>query len=301
VPLLARDGPLGLLVISCATQRHWSEEQVDVAEALANQATVALENARLYDETRRAFQELKDAQARIILNEKMAVLGTFASGLAHEVRNPLNSMALQLSILERRIHRCEPTLAREMIDLTGVIREEIKRLDGLVSDFLLFSRTSRIQYRAAQLDALVDEVMRLLRPEALSAGVTLRRLGIGDPSPSLQMDAEKMKQVVINLVRNSIEAMPEGGTVTLESGVRDGRAVLVVRDTGPGLPEGLDVFQLFVTTKAKGTGLGLAIVEQIVMQHGGEITAGNDAERGAVFTITLPLPAGGPRGQEVPA
>jgi len=108
------------------------------------------------------------------------------------------------------------------------------------------------------------------------------------------MDGEKMKQVVINLVRNAVEAMPGGGTVTLESGLVDGRARLVVRDTGPGLPPGVDVFQLFVTTKPKGTGLGLSIVQQIVLQHGGDIVAAPGAPgEGACFTVTLPAaPAG---------
>src|SRR6185503_7452772 len=113
--------------------------------------------------------------------------------------------------------------------------------------------------------------------------------------PPLQMDTEKMKQVVINLLRNACEAMPEGGEVEVESGVVDGRVRLVMRDTGPGLPEGLDVFQLFVTTKPKGTGLGLSIVQQIVLQHGGEIFAGRAPEGGARFTIALPaLPAEDP-------
>ena len=96
----------------------------------------------------------------------MAVVGTFASGLAHEVRNPLNSIALQLSILERRVAPLPAGVAGEIKELVGVIREEVKRLDNLVGDFLQFSRTNRVQYRPASLDSLVDEVMRLLRPEA---------------------------------------------------------------------------------------------------------------------------------------
>jgi signal transduction histidine kinase len=147
----------------------------------------------------------------------------------------------------------------------------------------------------------VDEVVQLLGPEAKGAGVTLRRLLIGGDLPSLQMDAEKMKQVVINLVRNAIEAMPDGGEVTVESGVVDGHARLVVRDTGPGLPEGVDVFQLFVTTKPKGTGLGLSIVQQIVLQHGGEIAAASEAGKGTAFTISLPLPGLKEKKEEVRA
>ena len=289
LPLVARKATLGLLVLTRASPHRWTEDQVDVAESLASQASVALENARLYDKARRAYRELNEAQARIIQSEKMAVVGTFASGLAHEVRNPLNSIALQLSILERRVAPLPVGVAGEIKELVGVIREEVKRLDNLVGDFLQFSRSNRVQYRPASLDALVDEVTRLLRPEARAAGVTVRRQQVGEPIPDLRVDPEKMKQVVINLVQNAIEAMPGGGVATVESGLVDGRAVLVVRDTGPGLPEGLDVFQLFVTTKAQGTGLGLSIAQQIVLEHGGEIAAASEGGKGATFTVSLPV------------
>jgi signal transduction histidine kinase len=293
VPLVARERLLGVLLLSCAEDHRWREDAVDVAEALAAQASIALENARLFEEARQAYQQLREAQERSLRSEKMAVLGTFASGLAHEVRNPLNSIGLQLSILDRRIGRCEPALGKEMAELTTVIREEVKRLDGLVGDFLLFSRADRIQYHEADLEQLIDEVVHLLRPEARAEGVTIRRQRAGDPIPPARMDGEKMKQVVMNLLRNAVEAMPDGGVVTLESGLVDGRARLVVRDTGPGLPVGVDVFQLFVTTKPKGTGLGLSIVQQIVLQHGGDIVAApSEPGQGACFTVTLPVHPG---------
>jgi signal transduction histidine kinase len=289
LPLVARRTSLGLLVLTCASPQSWSDDQVELAEALATQASVALENARLYDKARRAYRELNEAQARIIQSEKMAVMGTFASGLAHEVRNPLNSIALQLSILERRVAPLPAGVVREIRELVGVIREEVRRLDNLVGDFLQFSRSNRIQYRPARLDALLDEVMRLLRPEARAAGVTLRRQRIGETAPALRVDPEKIKQVAINLVQNAIEAVPEGGEVMMESGLVDGKAQMAVRDDGPGLPAGLDVFQLFVTTKAQGTGLGLSIAQQIVLEHGGEIAAESSPGGGAVITVRLPV------------
>jgi signal transduction histidine kinase len=289
MPLVARRTTLGLLVITKREPHSWTDDQVDVAEALASQASVAIENAHLYEKARRAYRELNEAQARIIQSEKMAVVGTFASGLAHEVRNPLNSIALQLSILERRVAPLETGVSGELKELLGIIREEVKRLDNLVGDFLQFSRANRIHYRPTNVDGLLDEVMRLLRPEARAAGVVLRRERAGAEIPDLRVDAEKIKQVAINLVQNAIEAMPGGGTAVVESGVQDGHAQIVVRDTGPGLPEGLDVFQLFVTTKARGTGLGLSIAQQIVLEHGGDIAAESAPGSGATFTVRLPL------------
>jgi signal transduction histidine kinase len=289
VPLETHGTVLGVLLIARTSSHRWTEDETELAEALAAQASVAIENARLYDNARRAYQDLKDAQERILQAEKMAVLGTFASGLAHEVRNPLNSIALQLSILERRLARM-PERPTELGEVVGVIREEIKRLDNLVGDFLLFSRTNRIQYRASSLDTLVDEVTRLLRPEARAGAVTLERQRSGDELPDIPMDVERMKQVVINLVRNAIEAMDgRGGKVSIETGLVDGRARIRIQDDGPGLPEGLDVFQLFVTTKDKGTGLGLPIAQQIVLEHGGEISATSPPGQGATFAVSLPI------------
>lgn len=289
LPLSNRDRTLGIMALGRTHAHQWSPEQIDVAEALAAQASVALDNARLYEESRAAYSGLKEAQARIIQTEKLAVVGTLASGLAHEVRNPLNSMALQLSLLERRIAALDSGVSGQMRELTVVIREEILRLDSLVGDFLLFSRTNRVQFRATSLDALLDDVVRLLRPEARGASVTLRRQRIGSELPDIRVDGEKMKQVMINLIRNGIEAITDGGIVTVESGLVAGQARIVVRDTGSGLPEGIDVFQLFVTTKPRGTGLGLSIVQQIVLEHGGEVIAASAPGEGATFTVTLPL------------
>jgi signal transduction histidine kinase len=288
LPLVARKIVLGLLVLSRQTPHHWDADEVEVAEALAAQASGSLENARLYENARRAYRELSEAQARIIQGEKLAVAGTFAAGLAHEIRNPLNSISLQLSILERRVAPLETPLAAEIDTLLAVIREELKRLDNLVGDFLAFSRSGRMQHRPTSLDALVDEVFALLQPEAGAAGVVLERERPRSALPNLPLDAEKIKQVLINLLRNAIEAQPEGGRVSVETDLVDGLAQVRIGDEGPGLPAGLDVFQFFVTTKAQGTGLGLPIAQQIILEHGGEIRAESAPGEGATFVISLP-------------
>jgi signal transduction histidine kinase len=288
VPLTFEGTSRGVLNVAARPGELFSEDELRFLETVGRQICLAVERVRHLRAERLYNQEVKEAQARMIQNEKMAVVGTFASGLAHEVRNPLNSIALQLSILERRVAPLEAGVSGELKELIGVIRGEVKRLDNLVGDFLQLSHTNRVRHRLANLDPLIDEVARLLQPEARAAGVTLRRLKRGEPVPDLRLDVEKIKQVVINLVQNAIEAMPGGGVVTVESGLQDGRVRVVVRDNGPGLPEGLDVFQLFVTTKARGTGLGLSIAQQIVLEHGGEISAESSPGQGATFTVSLP-------------
>ena len=289
VPLQLEGRSRGVLNVAARPGEEFDDRALLFLQAVALQISLGLEAARHRDAERRAFRELRDAQSRLVQGEKMAGLGIFAAGLAHEVRNPLNSISLQLARLERKTRGLEPSLAGEITSLARIIREELDRLDALVSDFLLFSRPSQPDRKPTSLPGLVQEVVGLLAPEAQLAGVSLEVRSVGAPLPLLPLDAGRMKQVALNLVRNSIEAMPAGGKVTIECGLVNNRPQLVVHDTGPGLPLGLDVFQLFVTTKPGGTGLGLAIAQQIVLEHEGELAAGNRAGQGASFTVTLPL------------
>lgn len=293
VPLKFRGGSRGVLNVAAPIGTTFTPGELRFLETLGHQIALAVERARRgeaerqrHEEARSAYRELRAAQERIIESEKMALLGTFAAGLAHEIRNPLNSIALQLSVIERRNARLETDMGiRELI---SIIREEVSRLDALAGDFLQFSRADRVQQGLADLDAAIRHVLTLLEPQAVASGVQLSyepHAGL----PEIPLDAEKMKQVLINLVRNGIEALPEGGRVVVRVKVEDESVLLTVEDTGKGLPDDVDVFQLFLTTKPGGTGLGLSIARQIVAQHGGSISARNMAQGGACFEITLPL------------
>lgn len=240
-----------------------------------------------------AHDERERLHAGIIRAEKTAVMRLFAAGLAHAVRNPLNSIGLHLALLERRARKPAARGAMDIGESVGVIRDEIRRLEALVSDFLLLSQTNRMSVRPASVDVLVEEVLRLFEPEARAAGVTIERRHGGDPILDVAMDPEKIRQVILNLVRNAIEAMPQGGSLVVETALLHGRVCVRVRDTGPGLPEGVDVFQLFTSTKAGGAGLGLSIAQQIVLDHGGEISVDSAPARGATFTFVLPADTAG--------
>ena len=289
IPLRLEEGRRGVLNVAAPPGQQFAEEQLRFLETLGHQIGIAVARAG----HRRSEGE---ARARYGESQRMATLGTFAAGLAHEIRNPLNSMALQLSILERRIARLAEPVSEEMAGLAVIIREEIDRLERLVSDFLLFSRSGRLDPHPIALASVVDEVLRLVEPEAEAAGVRIVRADELATAPVVAVDRQKMKQVALNLVRNAIEALAKGGTVTVECGAASGSARLVVRDDGPGLPAGLRLFEPFVTTKAKGTGLGLSIVQQIVLQHGGEVTASDAPGGGAVFAVTLPVAGDGRDG-----
>lgn len=233
--------------------------------------------------------EERGAEARSRRDERLAAVGTLAAGLAHEVRNPLNSALLQLQLLERRIDqgRLEPEPLRSVASL---VKDEIRRLDRLVEDFISFARPRPLMLEPTDVGALVSSVAELVRPDAAAKNVALEL----EPAPALapvELEPERMRQVLLNLIRNAFEAMPEGGRLYLRVGAaaRPGGARIEVEDTGSGIPGGAAVFEPFYSTKSAGTGLGLAIVHRIVTEHGGSIEVESAPGR-TCFAIVLPAP-----------
>lgn len=229
-------------------------------------------------------------QRRTSMDERLAAVGTLAAGLAHEVRNPLNSATLQLQVLKRRLERGQNT-PELLVPVVEIVHDEIRRLDRLVSDFLAFARPNPLVLEPMELSELMQSVADQLRPEAEAARVSIDCRWDGERG-RIDGDRERLRQVLINLVRNGIEAMsPTGGA--LELGVQPGGEGSVeahVEDTGPGFDENAPVFDAFYTTKAGGTGLGLAIVHRIVREHGGSIHFESRAGR-TRFSLRFPCSA----------
>ena len=292
VPLLAHDRLEGLLAADRARRSSWSADEIDLATALAGQAALAIENARLYREAQEMFLGLQRAQDGMLRAERLAAVGTLAASLAHEVRNPLNSISLQLVLLSRRLNRLESSARTELAGLVESARGEIDRLDGLVEDFLSLSSIDRLDPSRTDLRALVREVIALMTPVARQKDIIVVE-DQTDPIPPMRLDPERIKQVLLNLARNGIEAMPRGGTLTLGTRALDGTVVIHVTDTGVGIEPGLDIFKFFTTTKRGGTGLGLPIARRIVEAHGGTLTHESAGGRGTTFSVTLPRGEGG--------
>jgi signal transduction histidine kinase len=222
---------------------------------------------------------------RLLRSERLAAVGTMAAGLAHEVRNPLNSASLQLAVLERRLGRGET--AETITPIARIIKGEIERLDRLVGDFLAFSKPSPLDPRPVDVPALLGAVLELFAPEAEAARVSVC---VEAPStlPPVAGDPERLRQVVLNLTRNSLEAMQErGGQLTLRAREEKDCVEIEIEDDGPGFAEELPVFDAFFTTKDHGTGLGLSLVHRIVADHGGSIRVQSRPGK-TCFTVALP-------------
>jgi signal transduction histidine kinase len=287
VPLAAHGHLSGVLHATRERVAPFTPDEVALAGALAGQAAVAIENARLYREARDAYLGLREAQEGMMRAERMAAVGTLASSLAHEIRNPLNSITLMLVLLSRRLARLEGGTGTELTPMVESVRHEVERLDALVEEFLSHSTIDRLERQAADPAAVVRDMLLLMGPVAASHGIAVRE-DLPATLPRLSLDRQKMKQVLINLARNAIEAMPSGGTLAVSASVEGEGVVIAVADTGVGIEPGIDVFDFFTTTKRGGTGLGLPISRRIVEAHGGRLMLESTPGRGTTFRVLLP-------------
>jgi signal transduction histidine kinase len=232
--------------------------------------------------------EEQEMLRRMLRAERLAAIGTMAAGLAHEVRNPLNSAMLQLEVLRRRLDRGDASAATAR-PIVAIIEDEIQRLERLVAEFLAFVHPRPLDLRPTDVADLCRGVLDFLRPEAQVAGVELRHQFAAE-LPPLGADPERLRQVLLNLVRNSMEAMPTGGILTVRTRAAPGQVEIDVEDTGIGFGDEAPIFDAFFTTKPTGTGLGLSIVHRIVTDHRGSIRVQSRPGR-TCFTVSLP--AGG--------
>lgn len=222
---------------------------------------------------------------RTLRAERLAAVGTMAAGLAHEVRNPLNSAALQLQVLRRRL--AKGNAAPEALDATAVlVEDEIRRLEHLVTDFLSFARPRPLELKPTAIAELCGDMATLFAPEAEAAHVDVA-VDVAADLPPVHVDPDRLRQVLQNLVRNALEAMPEGGRATIRARRAGEHLELDVEDTGAGFGDEAPVFDAFFTTKPKGTGLGLSIVHRIVTDHGGTVRV-RSRPGSTCFTISLP-------------
>ena len=238
----------------------------------------------------RLHAEKRELARRAQVAEKLAAVGTLTAGISHEIRNPLNAAGLQLAVLERRIHKLpESQQQQALLEPLGLVRDEIRRLEHLLEDFLQFARPRDLDARSVDVHAVLEAVLGLLGGDAERRGITLERQ-IDAELPAVLGDPERLRQVMMNLALNALEATPRGGRVRVTARTIENDVMLGVEDSGPGIPaENAErIFEPFFTTKASGSGLGLPIVHAIVTQHGGSIGYEKSPFGGARFWVRLP-------------
>ena len=226
-----------------------------------------------------------EIQDQIDTTTKLAAIGRLMSGVAHEVKNPLNAMVLQLEVLKSRLGEDGEKVQPQV----EILAEEIRRLDRVVKTFLDFTRPVEIHPVDAEIAPLVCEVFALAEPQARKNNVQLILAGDG-AMPPLHVDRDLIKQALLNLVLNGCQAMPQGGKLTISLNALPNAVELEIRDSGVGIPPDAQrrIFSLFYTTKPGGTGVGLAMAFRVVQLHNGTIEFTSEVNHGTTFRITLP-------------
>jgi len=213
-----------------------------------------------------------------------------AAGVAHEIRNPLNAISMASQRLKREFMPADPEKAAEFQNMAGVIRDEVRRLNGIIEEFLTFSKSRRLEMRDYSITEVLRKMTDLIREEADSRGIALNTEWSDDPV-IIPMDVDKLQQALFNLVKNAMESISGKGSITisLRANSRDSR-IVSISDTGCGMTaeEVNKIFNPEYTTKQKGLGLGLSLAHEIIRGHGGEIRVLSRENEGTTFEVILP-------------
>ena len=279
--LIATGLLLGLVYGFVQTLFRLNESRAKLTELLE---TIKKKNVEIMD----AYERLKETQKRLRESEKLASMGKMAAALAHEIRNPLGAITNSIEVLKRY-----GSYSSDELELIYIVENELERLSKLTEDFLSFSRSFRLRKSETDIHSILEEVLSLLHLDGTKrSGVKVVKSF--DPEvPTLLVDRDYIKQALLNIVLNSIEAMPEGGDLIISTRYKsiENEVEVAVKDSGVGMsPETLSrAFEPFFTTKERGLGIGLNITHKIVHDHGGYITISSSIGEGTTVTLCLPV------------
>jgi signal transduction histidine kinase len=235
-------------------------------------------------------RRIASLERRTLQAERLAEIGSLTGGLAHEIKNPLSTIQLNLQLLQEDLVPDNPAYSR-LVNRLGTVHRETSRLKDILDDFLRYAGRIELDRKPVELNGLLEELVDFFTPQAQVQHVQLRLKK--HPTPvTADVDAKLIKQAVLNLLINGLQAMGDGGgDLILSLSMQGKRAVIDVIDTGPGIPpETVDrIFQAYYTTKKGGTGIGLAMARRIAEEHAGEIGVRSDVGKGSDFWIALPM------------
>ena len=303
IPLYSKGNPVGLLSASSHFSHQFSSQHVEFLSSIGNQIGMAVENANLYEKTRKALEEMQAAQEQLLRSEKLASLGKLAATIAHEINNPLSVVLTYIKLMLKLLTRQHFTLERleDINRYLTTMEEETSRCSEIVKNLLAFARKSQIDVKANSLEEIIERTLFLIAHDLELRTIQVVK-EIEPDLPSIHCDFKQIQQALLNIFSNAAEAMTEGGILTVQTyrAPENSFVELDITDTGCGISaEHMgDIFEPFFTTKeeGKGVGLGLAVAYGIVTRHGGTIqvesppTTGGKA-RGTRFRIRLPIAA----------
>jgi signal transduction histidine kinase len=285
----ARPGLLQVRLSTAPMEQVWRRDRLAaVLMGLVVLGLGSLGLATIFYTQHRQLAQVTALEAEVARRERLATLGHMVATVSHEVRNPLNAISMGLQRLRAEFHPTEePDEYQRLLDL---VTGEVRRLNTLVDESLALARAPRLQPEPVQVGDLLEEVVGLIEAEAHRIGVRIERQVPAD-LPLVAADRGRLTQVLLNLARNALEAMPDGGTLRMEAAATTRALTLGVTDSGRGIPREIRprLFEPYYTTKVTGLGLGLAVARQIVEAHGGTIEFEPTAQGASRFRITLPL------------
>ena len=296
VPLVAGNIGIGLYSLTKREAAAFTEENRQWAEALAAQAAVAIQNARLYESVQAQIQEVKEMQALAVQNEKMSALGRLMASLAHEINNPIQAMQGCLMLGMEKLAVADLGKAEQYL---LIVQTEIERVARIIQHLRDFYRITPEQKQPTDLESTLDSVLLLAQKQLEHRSVIVERTAAAH-LPTLLASPDQLKQVFLNLILNAVDAMPDGGDLKLHTSLTTmphitELTVPAVRVIFQNSGEPIDaaalpyIFEPFFTTKEQGSGLGLSISYGIIEAHGGQITVTSEAVNGTIFTILLPV------------
>ena len=250
----------------------------------------------------------KKLYQQILQSERLAVVGRMSASVAHEIKNPLGTIVLNAELLEEELARFDGQDSAEARNLLGVIKEELDHLNEVVEEYLQFARLPQVKLEQGNINGVLGDLLLFLREEAMNRQVEVVEK-LGTYLPPVPIDAQQLRHAFLNIIKNSFEAMPGGGKLTVSTVWENGQVEVSIADTGRGIAEeNLElVYTPFFSTKQGGTGLGLSITSHIIQEHRGTISLKSYVDLGTIFTIRLPARPGAgnllekaPGGREAP-
>ncbi len=299
IPLNENETPIGVIIADNRfSRRKIEKDTLQILSVFANQAATAISNSKLYSILQEKIFQLAESNrnlhkthGRMLQMERFSIMGSVAAGVAHEIKNPLNAIVIYLELLKKEIAKEKPE-KQKIAKKLNVVEEEIERLSDMATEFLSYSHVGPLETSPIDIRILLDQVVRFLGYQAKEHQIKIRKQ-YAERLPEISVNHKQIKQVFINIILNALQAMPDGGGLTISVGeapeMQDCVQATFV-DTGVGIREDVlgHIFEPFYTTRKGGTGLGLSFVEKVVRDHGGLVTIRSEKKRGTRVELRLP-------------